>query len=301
MNWTIEQLLAFVTAGEEGSFSAAGRALGRAQSVISTHIATLEDTLGVELFDRSARVPVLTEAGQDLLPEAKAVLRQSYRFESRALAQFNGEAIRLNISVCHGISFEEISETIAALVRKYPYITGSLQLDSEEKVLNDVRERRAHMGLMLGDLPPNREIYGCICLGHIQYCAVASKDFPLAQLSTITQQELSQYRQILSEDAKRYLFSSQYWLVNSVSWAIHLASLGVGWTVVPLELAYRAINSKKNLVILNPTKHRMPIINIYLIWNMELIRKDILDFFHEDLQKRYARTHDAADSNSVLC
>lgn len=287
MNWTIEQLLAFVTAGEEGSFSAAGRALGRAQSVVSTHISTLEDTLGVELFDRSSRSPVLTEAGHDLLPEAKAVLRQSYRFESRALAQFNGEAMRLNISICQGISFERISETVAALVQRYPYITGSLQMESEEKVWLNVKERRSHMGLVLGDTPPNRDIYGCICLGHIQYCAVASKDFPLSKLSKITEQDLAQHRQILSEDARRYLFSSQYWLVNSVSWAIYLAVLGVGWTVVPLELARRVVETEKNLVILNPEKHSMPILNIHLIWNMELNRRDILDFFCDDLQKRY--------------
>ena len=287
MNWTIEQLLAFVTAGEEGSFSAAGRALGRAQSVVSTHISTLEDTLGVELFDRSSRSPVLTEAGHDLLPEAKAVLRQSYRFESRALAQFNGEAMRLNISICQGISFERISETVAALVQRYPYITGSLQMESEEKVWLSVKERRSHMGLVLGDTPPNRDIYGCICLGHIQYCAVASKDFPLAKLSKITEQDLAQHRQILSEDARRYLFSSQYWLVNSVSWAIYLAALGVGWTAVPLDLAHQVVKTEKNLVILNPEKHSMPILNIHLIWNMELNRRDILDFFCDDLQKRY--------------
>jgi len=53
MNWTIEQLRAFVAAADEGSFSAAGRLLGRAQSVVSTHVSVLEDTLGVELFDRS--------------------------------------------------------------------------------------------------------------------------------------------------------------------------------------------------------------------------------------------------------
>ena len=51
MNWTLEQLRAFVTAAEKGSFSAAGRALGRAQSVVSTHISMLEDSLGIELFD----------------------------------------------------------------------------------------------------------------------------------------------------------------------------------------------------------------------------------------------------------
>lgn len=290
MNWTIEQLLAFVTAGEEGSFSAAGRALGRAQSVVSTHIATLEDTLGVELFDRSTRSPTLTEAGHDLLPEAKAVLRQSYRFESRALAQFNGEAIRLNISVSNGISFEGISETVAALMQRYPFITGVLQIESEEKIWNNVRERHAHMGLVLGDTPPNKDIYGYMCLGHMQYCIVASKDFPLASLSRITIQDLSQYRQILSEDARRYLFSSQYWLVNSAPCALYLASLGVGWAIVPLEFAQRAIIMGENLAILNPEKHSTPILNIYLIWNMELRHRDMLEFFCKDLQKRYIQS-----------
>ncbi len=47
MNWTIDQLRSFVAAAESGSFSAAGRGLGKAQSVISTHISMLEDVTGV--------------------------------------------------------------------------------------------------------------------------------------------------------------------------------------------------------------------------------------------------------------
>ena len=73
--------------------------MGKAQSVVSTHIAMLEDSIGVELFDRSSRSPVLTEAGRALLPEAHAVLRQSHRFDSCAIAQYGGEAVVLNIVV----------------------------------------------------------------------------------------------------------------------------------------------------------------------------------------------------------
>ena len=118
MNWTIEQLRAFVTAAEKGSFSAAGRAMGKAQSVVSTHIAMLEDSLGVELFDRSSRSPVLTQAGRALLPEAHAVLRQSHRFDSCAIAQYSGEAVQLNIVVSHGVPFQGISEGMASLSEK---------------------------------------------------------------------------------------------------------------------------------------------------------------------------------------
>lgn len=293
MNWTIEQILAFVTAAEEGSFSAAGRALGRAQSVVSTHIATLEDTFGVELFDRSSRAPVLTKIGRDLLPEAQAMLRQSYRFESRALAEVKGEAMALHISLCHGVPFWGLSETIAALMRKYPYMTGSFQVKSVEEVWTDIKEGPSHMGLVLGDPSPKRGAYEYLCLGHVRYCVVASRDSPLAGLSKITIQDLSQHRQILSEsDAKQYLLSSKYWLVDDILGAMFLAAQGIGWTVAPLELVLHVSRDEfmKNLIVLNPEKYTFPVRNINFIWNsLKFHRPDILEFVRQDLQKRYAQ------------
>ena len=289
MDWTIEQLLAFATAAEKGSFSAAARCLGRAQSVVSTHIAALEDTIGGELFDRSSRFPTLTVVGRALLPEAQAVLRQSHRFELCALAQAGDKALHLNISLSHGISFRGISETIAALTLRYPYVTGSCQMKPTDEVWSDVKEGRAQLGLLLGDPPPDNTC-DILCLGHIQYCAVASKDFPLSKLERVTMQDLSRHRQILPEsDARHYLFSSQYWLVNNVFWAMYLAAR---WTVIPFALAQYAGQDKfvsNNLTILNP-ESRMPVFNIYLAWNsIKFNRHDILDFFCEDLQKRSPR------------
>ena len=61
---TLDQLRTFIAAAEQGSFSAAGRKLRRAQSVVSQTLANLEGQLGVTLFDRSARYPTLTEAAK---------------------------------------------------------------------------------------------------------------------------------------------------------------------------------------------------------------------------------------------
>lgn len=64
MRYSPEALNAFVETVSAGSFSAAARRLHKSQSTVSTAIANLEDDLGVTLFDRSARHPVLTEQGQ---------------------------------------------------------------------------------------------------------------------------------------------------------------------------------------------------------------------------------------------
>ena len=63
MTPSLEHFKALLATAETGSFSAAARRLGKAQSVVSAAIANLEIDLGLALFDRSGRYPVLTEAG----------------------------------------------------------------------------------------------------------------------------------------------------------------------------------------------------------------------------------------------
>ncbi len=73
---SLDQLQAFVAAAEAGSFSGAARTLRKAQSAVSTQVANLETDLGVELFSRAGRNPVLTAAGERLLSEARVVLER---------------------------------------------------------------------------------------------------------------------------------------------------------------------------------------------------------------------------------
>src|SRR5712692_2480699 len=73
---SLDHLRIFIAAADEGSFSAGGRRLRRAQSVISQTLANLEAQLGVKLFDRSSRSPVLTSQGlsDGLEPELSVVV-----------------------------------------------------------------------------------------------------------------------------------------------------------------------------------------------------------------------------------
>ncbi|MCQ2444093.1 MAG: LysR family transcriptional regulator [Mailhella sp.] len=290
MNWTIEQLRAFVAAAEQGSFSAAGRALGRAQSVVSTHVAMLEDTLGVELFDRSARSPVLTEAGKDMLQEARNVLRQCQRFDARAIAEFKGEASRFNVSISHGVPFQGVSETIAAMSERFPFLGGTFQIFPGEQVWRRVGKGEDHVGIVLGEEPRMGENCEMLCLGQMRYCVVASRKSPLAAQKTVRQQDLAHYRQILfSEENSRYIVSPTFWVVNDVLCAVYWAALGVGWTAIPLTLAKRIAHdaSMRDLVILDMDRVSFPVGNVYLLWNTEFKRREVVEFFRSDLRKRY--------------
>ena len=69
-----QNLRAFLLVAESGSFSKAAKRLHLTQPAVSKRIAQLEAQLNVSLFDRIGRRISTTEAGEALLPHARAVL-----------------------------------------------------------------------------------------------------------------------------------------------------------------------------------------------------------------------------------
>ena len=64
---------AFLVTAEEGSLSAAARALGMAQPTLGRQVDALEEELGVILFERAGRGLTLTPSGVDLLEHVRAM------------------------------------------------------------------------------------------------------------------------------------------------------------------------------------------------------------------------------------
>ncbi|MDG4825411.1 LysR family transcriptional regulator [Asanoa sp. WMMD1127] len=75
----LRQLEYFVAVAEEGSFTKGAQRVHVAQSAVSATIRKLERELGASLFQRAANPIALSDAGEALLPEAKAVLGSAFR------------------------------------------------------------------------------------------------------------------------------------------------------------------------------------------------------------------------------
>ena len=70
----LRYLKTFIAIVDEGGFAVAGQTIGLTQSAVSMHIKTLEDMLDTELFDRTKRPPLLTDAGDNLLDKAREIV-----------------------------------------------------------------------------------------------------------------------------------------------------------------------------------------------------------------------------------
>jgi DNA-binding transcriptional LysR family regulator len=108
---------AFMVSAEEGSFSAAGRALGIAQSTIGRQVAALEEELGVVLFERIGNALELTSAGLGLMEHVRAMSDAATRVSLAA----TGQSLHIDGSVCI-----TASELIAAYI--LPPIIARLRL-----------------------------------------------------------------------------------------------------------------------------------------------------------------------------
>ena len=109
---------AFLVTADEGSFSAAARALATTQPTIGRQVAALEHELGVTLFERVGTTLELTPAGLDLLEHVRSMGDAATRVSLSA----TGQSSSVVGSVCI-----TASEVIAAYL--LPPILGRLRLD----------------------------------------------------------------------------------------------------------------------------------------------------------------------------
>lgn len=73
VNFDWNRARAFLVTAEEGSLTAAARALGMAQPTLGRQVSALEDELGVVLFERVGRSLALTPSGRELLDHVRAM------------------------------------------------------------------------------------------------------------------------------------------------------------------------------------------------------------------------------------
>lgn len=118
----------FVRVAALGSFSAAARALGLSQTMVTKHIAALEERLGVTLLHRTTRRLRLTEAGERYLQSSERILAEIEEAETLAVADRVEPRgmLRLNVPLAFGM--REIAPILPRFVARHPKLTVDLGL-----------------------------------------------------------------------------------------------------------------------------------------------------------------------------
>ena len=112
------QARAFLATAEEGSLSAAARALRQTQPTLSRQVTALEQDLGVTLFERVGRSLELTQAGIELLDHFRAMGDAARRISLTASGQSQAIEGHVRITATLPSLLANIAETVAGRIEK---------------------------------------------------------------------------------------------------------------------------------------------------------------------------------------
>ena len=235
---SLDQLRVFIAAVETGSFSAAGRKLRRAQSLVSQTVANLEAQLNVQLFDRAKKYPQLTGAGQALLVEAKAVLDSMDCFKARARTMAEGLEPELSAVIDVMYPMSALTKAVGFFKQTYPRTPLLLYVEALGAVVQAVLDGRCRIGV-IGSLPvvPENEP-----LMEVPFATVVAPHHPLARIrGVVPKSSLAKHVQLVLTDRSTLSEGRSFGVLSPLTW--RLADLGAkleflragfGWGHMPL-------------------------------------------------------------------
>ena len=239
---TLDQLRVLVAIDETGSFSAAGRSLGRAQSVMSQTVATLEAAQGVSLFDRGGYRPRPTEAGRVLMAQARVVLRAAARFEAVAAGMRAGVEAELALAIDPLMPSAPLIGALHGLRRTFPDLPVAFSTERLGGALARLRSGDAALALcpLLPEVPDDVVAHPILTT---KMRAVAAPGHPLASLTRpLAHDDLAPHVQlVLSEDDGRGgrdygIVSARHWRFVDLARRLDFLRAGFGWCRMPSHL-----------------------------------------------------------------
>lgn len=246
---TLDQLRTFIAAAEEGSFSAAGRKLRRAQSVVSQTLLNLEAQLGIALFDRSQRYPRLTEAGRALLRDARGVADGMDGFKARARSMKEGLEPELSVAIDVMYPMDGVTRAAGYCREFFPHTPLRLYVEALGGVIQPVIAGTCRIGIV-GSLPLIPEELHAEPLLDLPFTTVASPMHPLAGTKGEVDKDTAGKhvqlvltdRTVLSEGRSFGVLSPLTWRLADMGAKHAFLVAGLGWGHMPLHMVRKELD-----------------------------------------------------------
>ncbi|HEY1147980.1 MAG TPA: LysR family transcriptional regulator [Pseudoduganella sp.] len=187
-NW--DWYRSFLGVMDEGSLSAAARALGMTQPTVGRHIDALEQTLGLSLFTRAHDGYTPTEAAQQLRPYAATLASNAAALRRVASSQGRAGEVRGTVRItCSEVVGGEVLPSILRDMREaHPALSVELALSNRA---GNLLQREADIAVRM--FRPTQEALVARHLGTVELGLLALRDYLDRHGTPATARELQKH------------------------------------------------------------------------------------------------------------
>ena len=261
MNISLKQLKIFETVAETLSYTRAAEKLNMTQPAVSMQMKQLEETTGLELFERQGRKIVLTLAGSKMREHERKILKR-YKNLQDFLNVLQNKDEKITISAATTAN-HFVTHMMADFSRLHPKVNIALDITNRETLVNELQRYDPDFVIM-GEPPKKLDLdYRQIMANPL--VVIASVDHPFVNDNNIKQipmKEINKLPFVVREEgsgtkaairrhfkAHKLRFISSYEMSSNES-IKHAVVAGLGLGIVALHTIKLELEAKK-LVIVN--------------------------------------------------
>ena len=252
----------FQITAQKGSLRAAAKETGLTVSTVSHHLRSLEEHLGVELFNHARRPMVLTPKGRVFLRNIDEALFRIRKAKAEASAGSLAEASLLRIGTIEDFDSDIVPELAVHLAQHMPGCDFLYQTESSHTIIEMLRNRQLDLGITsaphehlrdLQDRPLVRDPFVVVLPRSMQRplsdVVEGRGDLPFLRFSS----NLLIARQIDSQLRRLGLTSTSSFECSNNQTLMAMVAAGAGWTITTPLLFSRAQRFQSKL-----SMHKFP-------------------------------------------
>ncbi len=186
----LQWLRGFYQVAKTGSFSMAGREIGRNQPTISHQIKCLEKEYGVTLFDRSRERMELTAEGRILFEKAISIFEIVKSMQGEIDKAHKQLAGRIIIVATHAVILSFLPKYIVDFQKKHPNVMFDVHGGGAKTILERVESADADFGFLNLKSVPKGLVYHN--LFETKLVLISPKDGPFSNKKRPTLKQISQ-------------------------------------------------------------------------------------------------------------
>jgi len=290
----LRHLRYFIAVADELHFGRAAARVHIAQPAVSRQIRTLEQEIGLNLFERDRRRVALTAAGAAFLEEARSILEHLERAVVTAHRAARGEIGSLRIGYVPAVVHTGLPEILRAFRKRFPRVEVRLQEMNPAIQVEALLAERVDVGFVRGPIDEpalasttvlKEPLVGVLPSGHRLR---SHKRLGLAMLAKDPFVFQARSRGPGSHDdiltvCRRAGFSPQIVQEGSFTDLLSLVASGAGVAIVPASL--QAI--RRAGVLFRPLRER-PMTQLDMVWRKDAAMPVLREFL-EHVQRLGAR------------